>query len=100
MSHYDKAIKHSKNHSKDKYYQQCGFSMQSDEPIESAFAIAERTATSYYVGTRDGKRLTDDFTYVDEAVVALNNIRLENPDYNTVDWMRIYTDKSMVLMEE
>ena len=100
MSHYDKAIKHSKNHSKDKYYQQCGFSMRSEEPIESYSAIAERTATSYYVGTRDGKRLTKNFTDVYEAVAALDNIRRANPDYNTIDWMRIYTDKGMILMEE
>lgn len=100
MSHYDKAIKHFKNHGKDKQYQQCGFSMQSEERIESYSAIAERTATTYYVGTRDGKRLTDNFIDEDEAVEALRNIRQDNPDYNTIGWMRIYTDKNMVLMEE
>ena len=100
MSHYDKAINHFKNHEKDKHYQQCGFSMQSDEPIKSYSSIAEKTVTSYYVGTRDGKRLTCDFTDEDDAVEALRNIRRKNPDYNTIDWMRIYTDKNMVLMEE
>lgn len=100
MSHYDKAINHFKNHRKDKHYQQCGFFMQSEEPIEAYSAIAERTATAYYVGTRDGKRLTNNFTDADKAVEALRNIRQENPDYNTIDWMCIYTDKNTILMEE
>ncbi len=99
MSNYEQALRHSKNHRKDKYCQQCGFSI-SDKGVKSYAAIAEQTATMYYVGTRSGKRLTEDFTDTDEAVRALRTLREQTPDYHMLEWMCVYTDKNMVLMRE
>lgn len=99
MGSYEQAMKHSKNHRKNRCYQQCGFSI-ADKGVKSYTDIAERTATAYYVGTQSGKRLTENFLDSDEAVLALQMLREQTPDRNVLDLMCIYTDKNMLLMKE
>lgn len=88
---YAKAMKHSKSHRKDRFYQQCGFSMS--DSVRSLAAIAEDTAKSYHVrDMRTEEILSPDFADADDAVDFIRN---NYPDR----WCGIYTDKGFCLME-
>ena len=99
MNNYDQALNHWENHNKDKYYQQCGFETD-NKNIPSMATIAEKTALSFYVGTREGQRLTNNFNNEDDAVEALKQLRKNNPNYQALDWMCIFTDKNLIIARE
>lgn len=87
---YSQYIKHSNNHRKDKYCQQCGFHF--DDKTTSGSAIAENTAESFHV--RDMKTneiLSENYPDVDLAVDFIRTI----PDR----WCGVYTDKGICLMK-
>lgn len=63
---YEKAMKHSRSHRKDRYYQQCGFSVSSPEPSYST--VAEITASAYYVGEIETKKPVSEYYNDDVAV--------------------------------
>lgn len=68
---YEKAIKHVKNHRKNRYFQQCGFSFK--ERVESGASIAKRTAEGYYVGDFiTGEAVSPIFDDEDKAVDFYN----------------------------
>ena len=79
---YDQYMRHSKNHNKDGNYQQCGFSMKSDDgsPIRSAAAIAAELGAPWYVVDKNtGERLSDDIYDEDKAWDIVIKIDKENP---------------------
>ena len=90
---YQKAMKHFKNHRKDRFCQPCSFSF--DTPEKSLAAIAEETAESYYVGelmTR--KQISPNFSTPDEACDFLFSIPpIQQFRYG------VFTDKGFILMK-
>lgn len=77
---YEQSMKHSKNHRKNKYFQQCGFSFK--ERVESGASISEKTANGYYVGDYMTKKaISPIFNDVDMSV----------------DFYRTYPDKTRKL---
>lgn len=87
---YEQHMKHSRNHNKNRYYQQCGFSLSGKE--ESYAAVAERTAESYHVrDMRTGEVLSPNFDDTDDAVLFIRSL----PDR----WCGVFTDKGMCLMK-
>ena len=87
---YEQYVKHSNNHKKDKYHQQCGFHF--DDRVPSGAAIAEQTAESYHVrDTNTDEVLSEKFYSMDEAVDFLRTIQNR--------WCGIYTDKGLCLMK-
>ena len=91
---YEKAMKHSHNHHKDRFYQQCGFSFR--ESVRSYAAVAEDTAESYYVAELATKtKVSPNFADSDDAVDFLRDNGLaEQNKYG------IFTDKGMLIMKE
>ena len=77
---YSQAMSHCRNHKKDRYYQQCGFSMSSDEKVESAATISKRLGAPWYIGNKfTGERLSEDFAYEDRAWDAIIAMEKDNP---------------------
>lgn len=99
MNNYNQALNHWNNHNKDKYYQQCGF-VTDDKNIPSMATITEKTALCFYVGTRNGQRLTENFDNEDAAVDALRKLRNDNPDYQELDWMCVFTEQNLIIAKE
>ena len=90
MSNYEQACKHARNHRKDKYYQQCGFSFDSYTP--STAKVAEETAMSYHVRNIKTEQIaSEDFSSTDLAVDFINRIKDGN-------WYGVFTDKGLCLM--
>lgn len=90
---YDQAIKHRSNHRKDRYYQQCGFSISSHE--KSYAAIAEKYATGYYVGSLQTKEpISTIFQDSDSAVDFYRALSatIQNK-------CGIFSDKGFLIME-
>jgi hypothetical protein len=95
---YNKAMKHSNNHRKDKYYQPVlGMpfeGLKEGEHIESYQSIAERTAESYHVKAfneinNTWERMSKDFLTESEAIDE--SFIFDEKGYRT----RIYSDKDM-----
>lgn len=87
---YEQYLKHSKNHRKDRFHQQCGFSF--DERVESYASIAERNATSFHVrDMKTGEVLSKNFENADSAVDFVRSIKDR--------WCGVFTDKGMCLMK-
>ena len=90
---YEKAIKHTKNHRKDRYYQQCGFSVST--PEKSYAAVAEECASAYYVGNLGSKKqISPTFSDPDNAVDFFHSL-------NSIVQMEcgIFTDKGFLIMK-
>ena len=96
MNHYDQAIRHWKNHKKDKYYQQCSYSINK-EGIKSGAKITEETAKGYYVADSKNKtKLSEMFKNEDDAVDELR--RLRNKNY--LGYLCIISDNGIVISKE
>ena len=71
---YEKAMKHSCNHKKDKFYQPIlGMPFKGGEHVESYHSLAIRTATGYNVRVYDEEKreytqVSEEFSTEDEAV--------------------------------
>ena len=90
---YAKTMKHFHNHRKDRYYQQCGFSMN-ETSIKSYAAIAEETAELYYIfNDSTQQRITEKFSDWDKAVDTYRELL---PIFHNI---KIYTDKGMVIAQ-
>ena len=90
---YKKAMKHTKNHRKDRYYQQCGFSFST--PEKSYVAVAEEYASGYYVGELGTKKqISPTFPDSDIAVDFFRSL-----DLSAQRNCGIYTDKGFLIME-
>ena len=83
---YNQAMKHFKNHRKDKFYQQCAFTF-SETGIKSGSMIAEETAEKFILkNIKTGITLSEYFNSEDEAVDFYETLK-DNTDVG------IYTDK-------
>lgn len=93
---YKKAMKHSNNHRKDKFYQPIlGMpfdGLKEGEHIESYYSFAERTAESYHVRAK----IDNEWIQVSEVFLseddAIDKSRELDKIYNHT---RIYSDKGM-----
>lgn len=89
---YEQHMKHFKNHRKNHFYQQCGFSMNGTA-IKSLATIAEETAEKYIVKDMEtGDVLSREFYDSNDAVDFVRNL---DPDV----WAGIYTDKGFCIMK-
>ena len=87
---YNQAIKHFKNHKKDKFYQQCSFSF-SDENIKSIAVIAEQTAEKYVLKNIKTREIISGYFYSEDDAVDFYMSIENNADIG------IYTDKGFCI---
>jgi predicted lipase len=93
---YEKAMKHSRNHKKDKFYQPIlGMPFKENEHVESYHSITQRTATGYNVRVYDNiKReyiqVSEEFETEDKAVDFIDNLS----DFDKLG-SRIYSTEGM-----
>lgn len=89
---YEQAMKHSCNHRKYKYFQQCASGIEYEPHTKSYATVAEETAESYYIfDEATQQKLTETVDDWDKIVDIYRELLPTHPQ------IAIYTDKGMTI---